>query len=126
MHRLAAIAFCFVLTGCVAPGGEGMTSTYIDAQAAGGVRDRREALRTVTVVSAPPSGMTEMGVIATRRCHRYFTETPPTAEAMLPDLRVIAFGEGADAIRPLGVERKNGLAANCWYVLEASAMMYRR
>jgi hypothetical protein len=88
------------------------------------MKDRREALKTVRVVQSAPAGWTDMGSISTRRCHRYFTEAQPSEAAMIPDLKMAAFGQGADAIKVIGFQKVNGLAADCWYVLEGSAEMY--
>ncbi len=78
----------------------------------------------MAVLETVPAGAQSLGVISARRCHRYFTEAEPVTEALLPDLRIAAYGQGADAIRVVGVEKTVGLLANCWYVLEGHAEMY--
>ena len=41
--------------------------------------------------------------------------------AVTDDLKIAAYAQGGDAITDLSFEKINGLAANCWYVLEGSA-----
>lgn len=124
--RAAILAALFALTcsGCVMAGGEGVRSNFANTSA-GSMTERREALRSVTVVSAPPAGAVSLGGVGTRRCHRYFTEEEPNEAAITADLKMAAFAQGADAIRITDMEKVNGLAADCWYVLEAKAEMYR-
>ena len=113
-----------LLTGCVMAGGEGTRSNFVDTSA-GSLTDRRAAMRAVDVVKLQPAGATSLGGVSARRCHRYFTEEEPNDVALTADLKVAAYAAGADAIRIASVEQVNGLAADCWYVLEAKAEMYR-
>lgn len=116
-------AAILALGGCVQTGSEGLTSNALNTSA-GSLSERREAIRAVKVVSAPPAGGTSLGEVVTRRCHRNFTEDAPDEAAMLIDLKMSAYGIGADAIRPTGAKKLNGLLANCWYVVEGSAEAY--
>ena len=121
---LLSITCAALLSSCVAPNSGGITSNNINA-GLGSIAERREALRNVQIVETQPANSQSLGTISARRCHRYFTEDQPTLEAMLPDLQIAAYSLGADAIRFLESKKLNGLADNCWYVLEAYAEMYR-
>lgn len=46
--------------------------------------------------------------------------------ALLEDLRRAASAQGADAISDITQRQINGLMANCWYVVEASANTWIR
>ncbi len=111
------------VTGCVTAGYEGQVGSYSSSDQ---ILAQREANRSISVFSQNPSGYTPMGEIAVRRCHRSFTEDPPNIEAITDDLQVAAYGRGADAISDVKTEKLNGLAANCWYVLEGTAQMWRK
>ena len=111
------------LVGCVSPGGGGVEANFIDPST-GSLSERRAALKSVAVVDTAPAGSRDLGGVSARRCHRYFTEDEPLASSLTPDLQIAAFGQGADAIKIIGVEKKAGLLADCWYVLEGHAEMY--
>lgn len=119
----ASLLALSALAGCVQAGSEGPTSTRLHP--AGSLSDRRDALRTVRVVDKAPAGSASLDGISVRRCHRNFLEDAPDAQAIVDDLKLAAYAQGADAIRPMGTEKVNGVMANCWYVLEGKAEMYR-
>jgi hypothetical protein len=52
-------------------------------------------------------------------------EDAPDNQAIVDDLKLAAYAQGADAIHLMGTEKVNGVMANCWYVLEGKAEMYR-
>jgi hypothetical protein len=83
-------------------------------------------MKGVSLVTSPPPGMTSLGEVSTRRCHRNFLEESPSEGPLVNDLKTAAYGQGADAIRIVEVQKLNGLAANCWYVLEGRAEIYGR
>lgn len=118
-------AMGLTLAGCVTSGSEGLTSNQIDF-ASGSASERRAALQSVPVLTSAPAGMTSIGPVGTRRCHRNSLEAPPNEAALIADLQLAAYSKGADAIVITGFEKLNGLAANCWYVLEGTATAYRR
>ncbi|MCW2317213.1 hypothetical protein M2322_002767 [Rhodoblastus acidophilus] len=115
-------AMALSCSGCVTPGSEGIRGNSIDPSVS--ISDRRAALKTVSVVESAPAGAKSLGGITARRCHRNFLEDEPLSEAVLSDLKTTAYGQGADLIKVVGIEKKTGLAANCWYVLEGKAEMY--
>lgn len=117
------LAALTALTGCVQPGGEGPTSTHIPPVSS--LSDRREALRTIRIVEKTPAGAVSLGGISARRCHRNFLEDAPTEKALADDLKLAAYAQGADVMRMIGMEKINGVMANCWYVLEGKAELYR-
>lgn len=72
------------------------------------------------------AGYGKSGAIASRRCHHNAFDAEPTDEALTHDLKIAAYGAGADAIKITSIEKLNGLMADCWYVLEGHADTYRR
>lgn len=113
------------LSGCVQGGTDGARSNYINTRV-GSMSERRDALKSVAVVNAKPPGMTVLGEISTNRCHRYFTEAPPSEGAIISDLKFNAYGQGADAMRITSMTTEPGLASNCWHILRATAEIYSR
>lgn len=123
IKRMALLGAVLATSGCVTPGTGGTTSNYIDASA-GSLSDRRSALKTVAVIETVPPGARDLGGVFARRCHRNLLEEEPSTVALIPDLRTAAYGQGADAIKIISIDKQVGLAANCWYVLEGRAEMY--
>ncbi|MEJ0096535.1 MAG: hypothetical protein WDN46_24930 [Methylocella sp.] len=119
----ALLAAMLATAACVSPGGGGTEANFIDPST-GSLSERRAALKAVDVVDSAPAGARDLGGVSARRCHRYFTEAEPSASSLIPDLQIAAYGQGADVIRLLGVEKKTGLLADCWYVLEGHAEIY--
>ncbi|MFO7758304.1 MAG: hypothetical protein R6V26_07470 [Roseovarius sp.] len=87
---------------------------------------RRDANREIDVYNVVPSGFQSIGEVSARRCHRSFVEDAPSLEAITDDLKMAAFAQGGDAIADVRTEKKNGLLANCWYVVEGTATVLRR
>ncbi len=124
MHRIKLICLpMLLLSACVSSGYEGQVGTVISNDQ---ILAQREANRSIAVFASAPSGYQNMGEISVRRCHRSATEAPPNMAVLTDDLQIAAYGQGADAISNISTERLNGLAANCWYVIEATAQMLRR
>ena len=114
-----------LLSGCVTAGEGGPSSNDINA-ALGSLSDRREAEKTIQVLGDNTSGYSKLGGIIARRCHHNAFDPEPTTDALTHDLKAIAYGTGADAIRVVSVEKVNGLLADCWYVLEGHADTYKK
>lgn len=66
-----------------------------------------------------------MDGISVTRCHRSFLAEAPDDQAIMADLKLAAYAQGADALRLISIEKVNGVMANCWYVLEGKAQLYR-
>jgi hypothetical protein len=111
------------LSGCVTAGYEGQVGAMVSSEQ---MRDQREANRTIRVFENAPDGYTPMNDVTVRRCHRSFLEEEPSEVAIITDLKIAAYASGGDAISNIATEKKNGLAANCWYVLEATAKVWRK
>jgi hypothetical protein len=120
----AFLAAIFV-SGCVTAGEGGTSSNLIDTSA-GSLSDRREAERTIAVLGDSEAGYTKTGSISARSCHHNAFDAEPTNDALTHDLKVAAYGAGADAIKITSIEKVNGLMADCWYVLEGHADTYRK
>lgn len=120
---------CLILgfsnSGCVQGGTGGARSNFVSTSA-GSLSERREALRSVAVVTAKPAGMQLLGEIETDRCHRYFTEAPPNEASLVNDLKFAAFGQGADALRIVEIRSESALTSNCWYLLRGRAEIYAK
>lgn len=112
-----------LLSACVTAGYEGQTGTMMSGDQ---ITARREANRTISVYETKPARHRSMGEVSARRCHRSFVEDAPSAEAITDDLKVAAYAQGADAISNIQTKQMNGLLANCWYVLEGTAQIWRK
>ena len=124
MRRVKFIAAPFLLlSACVSPGYEGQVGSVVSGDQ---IIAQREANRSIAVFATEPAGYQGMGEISVRRCHRSAVEEPPSIAVLTDDLQIAAYGQGADAISDIRTEKLNGLAANCWYVVEATALMLRR
>lgn len=120
-EKISAVAVTVVLSGCVTAGYEGQVGNMVTADQ---VTARREAMKTVKYVKSVPPGYRKIKDVSVRRCHRNFTESAPTDQALIDDLRLAAYAEGGELITNLRTQTKNGLAANCWYVLEGTAEIW--
>jgi hypothetical protein len=87
--------------------------------------DQREAIRAVREYAVIPAGAEVIGPVDAGRCHRNWTETPPTRESVVSDLKVSAYIKGADGITDVKLEKESGLSDNCWYVLSGVATAFR-
>jgi len=110
------------LAGCVSPGYEGALGNVTPAHE---METRRTALRNVVVLENVSEGYSQLPGVSVRRCHRSFTERTPTSDAIVADLKVAAYAAGGDAISNIETNKVNGLLANCWYVLEGSAKVWK-
>lgn len=107
--------------GCVTAGYEGQVGTMISGDQ---IIARREANMSVAVYQTAPVGLRPLGEVSARRCHRSFVEDRPDDIALIDDLKLAAYAQGGDAISGIKTEQKNGLLANCWYVVEATALVW--
>ena len=87
--------------------------------------DQREANRTVQVLDTAPSSSTPIGQVDAARCHRNFTESAPSEELILTDLKIAAYVRGASGITNVKISKESGLSNNCWYILTGRATAFR-
>jgi hypothetical protein len=116
---LASLFTCTVLAACGTTSSNmrvGTDRTYLS------LKDQREANLTVKVVETSPVGSVAMGKVDASRCHRNTAQGEPSEEDVKLDLKIAAFGMGADAITDLKFSKTSGLAFNCWYVLNGEAI----
>lgn len=118
-------SLCAACIGCVGPDEGGTPSTLIDPSV-GSLSDRRNAERAITVLADSSPGYARTGAIVARRCHHNAFDAEPTEGALTHDLKIAAYGAGADAIKITSVDKENGLLADCWYVLVGRADTYRK
>lgn len=97
--------------------GNDMSYASLDAQ--------RNASRTVQVLTDAPDGARSLGEVDAGRCHRSFTETAPTRESVLLDLKISAYARGADAITDVEIKKVSALTKDCWYMLDGKAKAIR-
>lgn len=88
------------------------------------LRDQREAVRTVKVYEELPVGAEFLTEVSAGRCHRSFVEEAPDESAILTDLKIAAYAQGADGITDVKVSKASGLNRNCWYVLGGTAKAF--
>lgn len=88
------------------------------------LKDQREAVRTIKVYKALPSGAEIMNVVSAGRCHRSFVEEAPDEASVLIDLKIAAYAQGADGITDVSISKESGLNRNCWYVLGGTAKAF--
>lgn len=88
------------------------------------VTDLREAMRTVKVYPALPSEALNLGELSASRCHRNFLDDAPTNEAVLIDLKVSAYAQGADGLTQVSFTKESGLSSNCWQILKGTATAF--
>ena len=62
--------------------------------------------------------------VSAGRCHRSFVEEAPTEAAVLTDLKIAAYAQGADGITAVKISKESGLNRNCWYVLGGTAQAF--
>jgi hypothetical protein len=125
MHKNALnfLLPALLLVGCVTPGYEGQLGSV---QSSGQLANQRDANLTVQVFSERPSGYVSLGEVSARRCHRSFVEDAPSLAAITGDLKMAAYAKGGDAISNIQTSQVNGLMANCWYVLEGTATVWKK
>lgn len=88
------------------------------------LKDQREAVRTVKVYPSLPESAQVIQMVSAGRCHRSFVEEAPTEAAVLADLKIAAYAQGADGITGVAISKDSGLARNCWYVLGGTATAF--
>ena len=120
------ISLSLIITGCTTDSGmsgAGLSGNSINDQYS--LADARAARLAVRYEEKFPKNVIDMGTITTRRCHRELSNKP-TTQALLDDLLLIAYGQGADGISELFLfPEKTGLLLNCWKLLDAKARLFR-
>ena len=120
---ISLLSIAFLLSGCVSAGYEGQVGSMLSNDQ---LKDQRIANKTIKVFENAPNGYSAMDSIFVRRCHRNFSEEKPSQAALITGLKIAAYAAGGDAISNITTEQKNGLAANCWYVIEAKANVWQK
>lgn len=121
LRKVALAAFAVLLPGCVTAGYEGQVGNMVSGDQ---ISARRDAKKTIQYVETVPAGYRKIKDVSVRRCHRSLTEDAPTKEALIDDLKLAAYAEGGELVTNLRTTKKNGLAANCWYVVEGTAEIW--
>lgn len=120
---IASIVMATVLTACgthTTNLRQGNDVSYVS------LGDQRTANAGVRVLTAgAPAGGESLGSVEAGRCHQRTTQTAPTEESVMLDLKVAAYARGADAISDVSIVKKSGLTSNCWHVLEGKANAWR-
>ena len=122
MIKLIISILIFALSGCSTYSSNlqvGKNQEYVS------LKDQREAIRTVIEYDSVPEGATILGKIDAGRCHRSFVENSPDESLVIIDLKVAAYAKGADGITNIKIDKKSGLAKNCWYILDGEATMFK-
>ncbi len=88
------------------------------------VGNLRDAIRTVRVYPSVPVGAANVGQLSASRCHRNFLDQAPTDEAVLIDLKVSAYAQGADGLTQVSYTKASGLSSNCWQILTGTAIVF--
>lgn len=117
---LAALVIGF-LQGC---GSHSSNLQVGNEQSYASLKDQREAVRTVKVYEALPTGAQVVNEVSAGRCHRSFVEEAPNEAAVLTDLKIAAYAQGADGITAVKISKESGLNRNCWYVLGGTAQAF--
>lgn len=121
---LAALAL-IALTGCVNPNLVGQRGDSLNTQYS--LQDRRMAKSHIKVTPELPAGAEIVGAgpFTVKRCHQYAHEATPSEVALLDDLVLLAYAEGADGVTNVKYSKESGLLSNCWYIAKASATFYK-
>lgn len=112
-----------VLTGCananlVGPRGNGLNANY-------SLQDRRAAKMHVKISQDLPAGAEVVGDFSAERCHQYAQDVTPSDAALLDDLTLLAYAEGADGLTNVRYSRESGILKNCWHVAKGTATFFR-
>lgn len=121
MEIIGVFAALSLITGCSSQSANIRTGNNLpDINAA----TLREAIRTVKVYPAIPAGAIDAGTLTASRCHRNFLDDAPTNEAVLIDLKVSAYAQGADGLAQVSFTKESGLSSNCWQILKGTAIAF--
>jgi hypothetical protein len=121
MCKLALLVLSVAISGCSSYSSNlqvGNDQSYASP------KDQREAVRTVKVYQELPVGAEVIKTVSAGRCHRSFVEEAPTEAAVLTDLKIAAYAQGADGINAVSITKDSGLPRNCWYVLGGTAKAF--
>jgi len=109
------------LSGCAA--GSSNMSIGTD-QSLVSLKDQREATSVVKKYASIPAGANLIGRVDASRCHRYQGSPKPTEADVEIDLKVVAYGKGADGIADVKFTSGVGLARNCWGIITGEAQAF--
>ncbi|MDO9234923.1 MAG: hypothetical protein Q7U28_02670 [Aquabacterium sp.] len=118
--KLSIVFPALVLAGCASQSGTMQVGT---SQSYSSLKDQREAVRAVKVLDVIPPGYKSTGVVDASRCHRNTLDAVPLDDMVLTDMKVVAYGRGADAVTDVQVTRESGLLKNCWLIITARGTM---
>lgn len=118
--KLYAVFPALLIAGCASQSGTMQVGT---SQSYFSLKEQREAARAVKVFDSAPPGYKAMGIVDASRCHRNTLDAVPSDDVVLTDMRVVAFGRGADAVTDVQVTRESGLLKNCWLIITARGIM---
>lgn len=120
--HVVGIALVFgLLSGC---GSHSSNLQVGNEQSYTSLKDQREAVRTIKEYKVMPAGAQVLSEVSAGRCHRSFVEEAPSEAAVLIDLKIAAFAQGADGITDVTISKESGLNRNCWYVLGGTAKAF--
>lgn len=117
----AIVLLCGLVSGC---GSHSSNLQVGNEQSYSSLKDQREAVRAVKVYDSLPTGAQVVNEVSAGRCHRSFVEEAPNEAAVLTDLKIAAYAQGADGITSVRISKDSGLNRNCWYVLGGTAQAF--
>jgi hypothetical protein len=121
VHVVGIALLCGLLSGC---GSHSSNLQVGNEQSYTSLKDQREAVRTIKEYKVMPTGAQVLSEVSAGRCHRSFVEEAPSESAVLIDLKIAAFAQGADGITDVTISKESGLNRNCWYVLGGTAKAF--
>lgn len=121
VHVVGLILLCGLVAGCSNHSSNIRVGNDLPDINVGNLRD---AIRTVRVYPSVPAGAVEVGQLSASRCHRNFLDEAPTDEAVLIDLKVSAYAQGADGLTQVSYKKESGLSSNCWQILTGTATVF--
>jgi hypothetical protein len=116
-----ALAAVVALAGCASSTNMriGTDQSYVSLQ------DQRAAAIAVTESAVVPESAKELGPVDASRCHRHQGAIEPGRDILIGDLKVAAYARGADGIAHVVTRTDVGLGYNCYYIITATATMFR-
>ena len=122
------ILLIFSLSSCMSAknglSGSGLVGNALNSSYS--LSDMRAARQAVEYKDEVPPNVEVLGNATTRRCHRDATAQPPQKATLVDDLRLFAYGYGADGIAKIVITTQSGLMQNCWQLYDAKVIMYKK
>lgn len=115
------VLMCSLVAGCSNHSSNMRVGNNLPDMNVGNLRD---AIRTVRVYSSVPPDAVNVGQLSASRCHRNFLDQAPTDDAVLIDLKVSAYAQGADGLTQVSYTKESGLSSNCWQILTGTATVF--